>query len=405
MIQLALLTCILLTAGALRFYAIGQQCFWLDELLSLEASTGRGQTDQALPRDEVIHPPRLTKLDSAPPAWKVWTTLEKDSHPPLYYLLLRFWRTVVGDGEVAIRVMSLLWSVAAVALTYLVGHRLAGPRAALIASSFIAISPLQILYAQEARNYAMLCAATLLAAWTYLRAEEMPSPARLIALGSALLLSMLTHYLAAPVLAAIAVYAMFRHRGKSLLKLAAPFAAAAIVYAIIWGPFVLAQRDAFRRNREGSADIAAAGSVTRTLIRLGCEPLRQIAGTSFESSRFAPLFAILIACAIIAILIAYRKKPPVLFAIIYLAAPLLFLGTCDILAGAATLTFPRYTVVCAPGLFLLLGCLIAETRTLRVRFAIAPTIVAAATYSLISFPLSYRPWKSDWRLLRRCSEP
>jgi mannosyltransferase len=392
-IHIGLLAGILLIAAALRIYKIGEQSFWLDELLSLEASTGRGQTDHALPRGVAIEPARFTKLQGAPPAWKVWTTLEKDSHPPLYYLLLRFWRTILGDGEAIVRMLSAIWSLAAIGLIYLVGKRIAGNWAGLCAAGLLAISPLQVLYAQEARNYAMLCATTLLAAWAYLRAEESDSVARLIGLSAALLLAMLTHYLAAPVLVAIAIYAAMRSRGIKLLRIATAFAVAAIVYAILWGPFLVAQRDSFRRNREGSADNAATASIYRTILRAAYEPARQIGGKSLEGATAAPAIAAVVVFLLIASLIALRKKPAGTFALLWVACPLLFLAMVDVLARDATLTFPRYTVVCGPGVCLLIGQLASGERK-KIWGIVA---LAAAVYAVVSLPMAYRNWKADWR--------
>ena len=129
---------------ALRLYHLDAQSYWLDELSSLEATTGRGFVDQELPRGVIVRPGRLTRLDRAPPVWRIWTTMQMFSHPPGFYVVLRGWRVLFGDGEAAVRMLSVVCSLASVVLVYFVGERLAG-RAGLWAAGLMAVSPLQVL--------------------------------------------------------------------------------------------------------------------------------------------------------------------------------------------------------------------------------------------------------------------
>ena len=67
-VQLGLLLTILLVAGALRCHRLGAESMWLDELHSLEASTGRSRTAWVPPTGVVVDPPaHLTALEGAPP--------------------------------------------------------------------------------------------------------------------------------------------------------------------------------------------------------------------------------------------------------------------------------------------------------------------------------------------------
>src|SRR5947207_2132702 len=101
------LALILIVAAAVRVYGIGDACYWKDEFNSLEVSTGRGLLDMALAVNvELDDPPALTTLENAPPWWRIWTSLDRDNHPPIYFILLRFWRIGAGDGEANVRLMS-----------------------------------------------------------------------------------------------------------------------------------------------------------------------------------------------------------------------------------------------------------------------------------------------------------
>jgi mannosyltransferase len=86
---------------------------------------------------------------------------------PLYFLLMRGWLNLVGDGEFALRYPALCCGVLAVPLSYRVGRRLVGLPAAVMAALLVAISPYPIWYSQDAKMYTLVTALTLLSL-TYL---------------------------------------------------------------------------------------------------------------------------------------------------------------------------------------------------------------------------------------------
>src|SRR5947207_15315372 len=108
-----LLLGILLLALALRLYGIGSSSFWLDEFCSLETATGRGLVHVALPANVIIaNPGHLTTLDDERPWWSIWTSMRLDNHPPLYFVLLRWWIYCVVTSEAAFRALSIGASLA-----------------------------------------------------------------------------------------------------------------------------------------------------------------------------------------------------------------------------------------------------------------------------------------------------
>jgi uncharacterized membrane protein len=98
-----------------------------------------------------------------------------DRHPPLHHVTL--WLTVraFGDGEMAVRLPSLIAGTLVIPALYLLGRELYDRRTGLVAAAFGAASPLLIWYAQEARMYAFVTLFGLLALWTQLRAIRNPS--------------------------------------------------------------------------------------------------------------------------------------------------------------------------------------------------------------------------------------
>jgi mannosyltransferase len=129
---LFLLLLIVLLAFALRLYRLDTQELWGDESVSVSAR-------------------RLSEVQ---------VLLGKtDVHPPLYFITLRTAMLASGASLFAVRFVSVFWSVLLVPLAYRLGRRTMKSAAiGILAALVTAISALQVLYAQEARMYAMATA-------------------------------------------------------------------------------------------------------------------------------------------------------------------------------------------------------------------------------------------------------
>ncbi|MBI4674059.1 MAG: glycosyltransferase family 39 protein [Chloroflexi bacterium] len=128
---------VLLLGFALRLYRLGANSLWYDETVSL-----------LLARAEI---PELIRHTAG------------DIHPPLYYLLLRFWVQLAGWWEFSAAFLSLWVGVLLIALVYRVTRVWTSPPTpllkregswiALLAALFVAISPYNVWYSQEVRMY------------------------------------------------------------------------------------------------------------------------------------------------------------------------------------------------------------------------------------------------------------
>ena len=100
---------------------------------------------------------------------------EREESPPLYYLLtslsLRF-----GQGEFQLRLVSALASVLLVWATYRFARLFAGRGEATFAALLLAVSPFQVMYAQEARAYTLVALFTLGALHLFARAVILGRP-------------------------------------------------------------------------------------------------------------------------------------------------------------------------------------------------------------------------------------
>jgi mannosyltransferase len=89
------------------------------------------------------------------PVAEQWQALRFDAGPPLYYMILRGWRFIAGESEIALRGLSLLFSLATTVSIFLFSQRFVSKFSAYIAAGFWAFAPLSVYYAHTARNYTL----------------------------------------------------------------------------------------------------------------------------------------------------------------------------------------------------------------------------------------------------------
>ncbi len=130
---------ILLLATAVRVIALGASELWLDEGISYFVAK---------------KPPLELIAYTAASAWE---------HPPGYYLLLHYWMALVGNSEFGLRYLSVLGGLLSVALAAGLARRWFGPAAGILAGLLMAVQPMAVHAARDARTYAWLFALALLA--------------------------------------------------------------------------------------------------------------------------------------------------------------------------------------------------------------------------------------------------
>lgn len=138
----------------------------------------------------------------------LWSTLaDADAVHGLYYLLMHLLFEVTRglDPLLVLRLPSVLATAAATGTLALLGHRLAGLRAGLLAGSVFALLPQVQRYAQEGRSYAIVCALVVWATYLLVRAVASRDGRTWVAYAAVLVAAGLLHEFAVLALTAHAV--------------------------------------------------------------------------------------------------------------------------------------------------------------------------------------------------------
>lgn len=138
-VQAVVLGLLLLLGAGLRFHGLGRESLWNDELDSVRVSAQ----------------PTVAQVFEK--------TLGGDGHPPTFNLVLHWVQLHLGDSEELLRLPSAVCGVLSIAAIFALGRLLYGAAEGLLAAGLLTVLWCPIYYSQEARPYACLLFAVLVA--------------------------------------------------------------------------------------------------------------------------------------------------------------------------------------------------------------------------------------------------
>lgn len=161
-----------------RFTNLSLKVYWHDETITSLHLAGYIGEDvrQHIFNGEIISVQDLLKYQYPTDSTSLNDTirtliLEDPQHPPIYYLLARFWMHWFGNSVAVIRSVSALISLLVFPSIYWLCIELfESSLVGWIAIALSSISPVYIVFAQEARGYSLLMVTTLLSSASLLRA-------------------------------------------------------------------------------------------------------------------------------------------------------------------------------------------------------------------------------------------
>lgn len=300
--------------------------------------------------------------------------------PPLYPIVAGLTQGI-GDSLNSLRWVSLLAGVACIPLTYLLGVRTVGRRAALVGAGVMALSPFMIFYATEARAYALMMLLVLGSSLALLQALEGPRR-RWWALYAALsCAAMYTHYTAAFVLLGQAAWALGFHR-HAWKWLVGANVAAAVAY-LPWLSSYQADKDSPGADLIGVLQPFGLDAFTQDVLHWAVShpglnfSVREMPG---DVALALMALALVIAAAVTAVELlsrerALRRPGEGVILVLVLAA------VTPVLAGIysavdVSIFLPRNLIAGSPGLALVLGWVVTLPRQ-RVAYVAASVLLLA----------------------------
>ncbi|AVH69557.1 glycosyltransferase family 39 protein [Nostoc sp. 'Lobaria pulmonaria (5183) cyanobiont'] len=188
--RLRFLIVVLLMVGIFfRFFNLDRKVYWHDETFTSLRISGYtvNQVRQQIFNGRIINKESFAKFQSPNMEKGLNDTiisLEVDDpqHPPLYYILARFWVEIFGNSVTVIRSLSACISLLIFPSIYWLCRELfkASAWVSEVAIALMAISPIHLVYAQEAREYILWIVTVLLCSASLLRALRLESKERVL---------------------------------------------------------------------------------------------------------------------------------------------------------------------------------------------------------------------------------
>jgi uncharacterized membrane protein len=397
------LAVILIVGGIFRFVRIGQPSLWMDEIWSIEMSMGRGSVHDHLPVDVIrTDQPDFTSEAQAAPWWNILFHMGGVTHPPLYFVVLRWWIDLAGTRGLAVRLLSAIFSLGEILLPFDICRLTRGPRIGLLAAAVCAVAVGQIEFGQEARAYPMLMFFGLAAADAMVRIERIgPSRGRMAGLAVFATATALTHYLSAGFLLVLPVYAVIRLRGKARVKAMTALVVAGGISLAVWTPlFVLQKQTLPSLTPTFLAEQNVEQHVAYTLFRVVGLPAQFLFGEARSREMTPWLVMVIFAMTIVlpAARLVWRRD--LMLWVLWGVGTIGFVAGMDLLRQTTLLAYLRYTILASPAIYAAIAAFDWPGRAaLRDGLAMAAILLMAicATQRAVDGV----PPKEDWRRLAR----
>ena len=397
-----------------RFFELDRKLYWHDEAYTSIRAAGftRQQIDDELFQNRIIPAPELQKYQQIKPGSTEADTirslaLEDPQHPPLYFLMARWWMQQFGSSLTASRSLPALLSLLSLPLMYALAQELfASNLTALLATAILALSPFDILFAQTARQYSLLTVLVIGSSWLLLRSLRLGGWQNWVSYSLVSALGFYTHpFFSLTVVghgAFIISYWLFvKKRAVEGHVTNSQFFLAVIAALILYIPWIYVLATNLER---------ASATTDWTRVSPGLLYLVKLWTLSFTALFFdldfgfdniwtyllrLP-FLLLIAVAIYQIC-RWTRSSTLLFILTSIFVPFLLLALPDLILGGKRSAVSRYLISCFPGVQLAVAYLLACYLKTQQRFwqVILALVFTASIASCTVSAFSDTWWSKD----------
>src|ERR671933_1736900 len=378
---LRFLIIILLVLGIFfRFVNLDRKIYWMDETYSSLQISGYTESEvaQQLLQEHLLSVEDLHQYQHLNPKKSIVDTVkgiadEEPQLPPLYFILVRFWAQMFGDSVAAIRSFSAFLSVLTFPCIYWLCLELfESSVVGWLACALLAVSPFQLVYAQEARQYSLWTVAILLSSASLLRAMRVNTCRSWGIYAATLTLGVYSHLFFVLVATAHAIYVFIINNYRWSKTLRAYFLSS-LVGIIAFSPWIAV----IVTNYQQALTMTAAqdtkipllyflkswlGNLSRNFIDMGFS-----SDSPFEIPWYSlvlPSLSILVITTLAAysifFLVRHTSKKTWLFILILISFTSLAIIIPDLILGRRTSVTGRYMIPCYLGIQLAVSYLLGS---------------------------------------------
>ncbi|MGK7905501.1 MAG: glycosyltransferase family 39 protein [Hormoscilla sp.] len=411
---------LLLLGVFFRFINIDGKIYWLDETFTSLRVSGYTATElvEIIPKYQVLTVEELQKYYHPSPE-RDFTDVAKAlagnaEHAPLYFVMVRFWREWFGSSVAATRSLSAVISLLTLPCIYWLCIELfESSLTGWVAVGLLAISPFQVLYAQEARQYSLYIVVTLLSSAALLRSLRLQKQStdlksRIKNWGLyavTLAFGFYTHLLFALVAMAHVVYVLYME-GKRFSQTIKAYFLASLVGVLAFVPWIMVIIVNLKKviyatswqNQPQRPPLTLyvkswLGNITRQFVDFGLSS----DNSSLAVKAFIPIIIIIVLLFIYAVYFAYKYSPKriFLFLVTLSVVPWLVLALPDLISGSTRSNVQRYIIPCFLGIQLAVAYLLATCSANRHRSWL-PKVMMVTLFSLGIISCSMSAQAETW---------
>lgn len=335
------------------------------------------EVDQALFEGPLLTPSDLLEFQQIKPQSTGMNTIqaiarEIPQQPPLYFLLCRTWMQLFGSSVMVFRSLSAILSLVALGLMYNLAMELFEvPLVAGLATALVAVSPLDVLYAQVAGPYSLLAVGVIGSSWLLLRSLRSPTWVNWGVYSLAIALGLYTHLLFGLTLVAHGVYVLglglstsperdWDVRGFPSIW---PFLGAMVEALLLFGPWLSVMVNHFPQLLASLAWVGEGVGVGREWVFLIRSWVLSFTALFFDLDvgldaplTYAPRGLLLVLVAIAGYHVCrFTSRSTWLFLFTGVTVPFLLLVGLDSLAGLGNSVASPYFAPCYPAIYLVVA--------------------------------------------------
>ena len=389
-----ILSLVLILGLFFRVVNLEEKPYWdMDEAFTLIRASGYtvGEVDQTLSPGKIVSVSDFqTYLQPSTEKSAMGTiralVTETPQHPPLYFLLTRFWQQQFGTSKAILRTLPVLFSLLTFPAIYWLCWELFGlPLVGWLAMALYGVSPIMLVYSQFLRPYSLFLLLSLLSSAILLRWLRYPTRLGWSLYTITMIVGFYTQLLTGLVAIAHGIYVLLREqcRPTPILK---QFLFSAIAMTAIISPWLVM----LWQNRQTLQQTLEWATNASPLIRLASQWISNLnQGFVAWHFQYEAIFVYtiipLLALIVYSFYFLCRRTPWRVWSFVLILLGISFLPflLADLSLGGVRSINARYFVICYVGMDIVIAyCLVSHSFPKRPQFG-SSRLWSVATVSLL----------------------